>query len=630
MIREIFNAITPENISSNPIYADIIEAFLQEIEEKSVYSININNVFKSEDPIIRLQLIKTYLNSFYKGISNLKTTNLIGSLYSDVSTDIVPRIEDILNNEYFASSKTFKEKKGTKLAIEYVYKLVERLNTAISNSNTPFKLEEVEGEKFFFNVEGNLTAEVYDSVVKPLAHPAGFAYVYTQVLSELIQDYYHMMIEYKDITLKILDKETNDEIFNFVGLGSVLITGPAVSGATLTAHVTDIDTDLLTNFNYVWSDGTNTLGTSSTLLLTDGMIGKEIFITVNYSETVGGTTYNREIYSKVKSAINNFNTVQIKDNIGRVCIVGDASFDINLPSLAQTLTAEIYDTVGINYSTLEFIWKANGRVIPYTTETILLNANLIGKSIEVSASYTDLLGVQKVVVDSVDNLTNYWGLIGSTKTSGTAYKIVNYTNETVGPNRLIRIEFSNGEFIDQFITPLFTDIKWFGPVPSPNDYDGREILRDFTTNPDQSKNRYLIDFQYTMLRVPLEDDQLIIEIDSNSMLDDFWSEIDELIFIGNNLTIGNFTIGNQVTRVVQEIINDAIEFYPTLGNYDYIFQDIGTISVIGNDTVISTDGIFAIGGNNIFVQCDTDEHYNLRESATETFEILADPIIPYV
>lgn len=197
MIREIFNAITPENIRTNPLYVDFIEVFIQTLEEKSKYSINMNDIFKNPDPLVRTQFLKMYLNDFYEIFQTITSTNMNGDSQFDYTNDIMPDINEIFNDEYFQSAKAFKENKGTSVAIEYVYNVLERINTgAISGTLTPFNLTESKDNGFYFEVEGNVSADVYDQIVKPLSHPAGYAYKYTQILSDFFQDLFSAYFDY--------------------------------------------------------------------------------------------------------------------------------------------------------------------------------------------------------------------------------------------------------------------------------------------------------------------------------------------------------------------------------------------------------------------------------------------------
>jgi len=175
MLKQIFEAITPNNIKTDPLYASAITLFIEALEEHSKYSININDVFTSDDPEIRLQFIKTFFNAFYEIMKGL-SDGLNGT-----SGMVLPNIEDVLTNEYLYMSKYFKESKGTPQSIRYIYMLIERLLASyLDPERAPFKFTD-EGIPFYFSVEGALSKELYDKLVRPLAHPLGFAYLYTQI-----------------------------------------------------------------------------------------------------------------------------------------------------------------------------------------------------------------------------------------------------------------------------------------------------------------------------------------------------------------------------------------------------------------------------------------------------------------
>lgn len=417
MIREIFNAITPENIKANPLFSTIIDAFLTELEDSSKYSIDINNIFKTDNKIIKLQFIKMYLNSFYEIMKEVQSSNLVGDVFFNNSNDIVPDFTKILDIEYFTTSKNFKENKGTRVAIEYVYKLIERMNTGALPSYTPFKLEETQGTIFHFNVEGNLTAEVYENTVKPLAHPVGFAYVYSQVMSDLIHDFFRVLVSYKDVVLKI-NCINSDDAYDFIEEGYI---------------VQDIQEGFLNNKKYlrvVFSDGTSLLKT----------------------------------------------------------------------------------------------------------------------------------------------------------TDGTFVYIVHY-----------------------------------GVLSDPQDFTSGEIIKNFTSDQSGAQVFCAVQLEYTPDYNSLVDDSMVSELEDNSLIDDFWTDIDNIIRIGRDMEVGGFKIGQGVTKFIKETVSELVNFYPTLGNYDYYVPN-SNLPTIG-DFIISSDGFIKIGESTGFIQIDndTDEYYDMRLSVSEDF-----------
>lgn len=606
MIREIFNAITPENIKSNPLFAEVIEAFLQELEEKAKYSINIKNVFDfsgEENKQMRIQFIKMYLSTFYEILSTLQTTNLTGDSYFDSSSDVVPDIADILTKEYFTTSKTFKENKGTRVAIEYIYKLVERMNSARINSYTPFKLEETKDTNFHFTVEGNITADIYDQLVKPLAHPAGFAYNYSQVLSDLIIDYFSIMIEYKNAKLKV--KCLNDEEFDFTELGICKINGFNIAGALLTAELGD--KGVLTNLTYSWRKASNPeeISNTKTFRLDNSHIGEIISCTISYIEEEKDEN-NITLYFP-RSITGSSGVIQAKDGIGRVYISGKAQFLTSASAGEQFLYSEVFDPNGID-GAISYKWLLNGYEGSLISEAyrLPLRYEYIAKSITLQVEYKDLLGNNKTATDTIDYLTNNWNDI-SGDDYGYSYKIREIVEDYENNFKLIKFIFSNGEYLKQLSSPSVVDIKWYNA--------DNEVILDFTPIDSEGKRKQCsIEFEAEKTEISKIDDFVLDEQEDTGMHDDMWTDVDYIIKISNELKVGGFAIGQGIKKFIEETLTDLQEYYATYGNFDYQIPAPG-VPTIGS-TVI---GAFTIGLSTGFetISNETSEYYNMRSEVTE-------------
>lgn len=207
MLNEIFNSITPENIKDIPLIKDAMDIFIAELEEKGNISKDIRNVFDGTNTIIRNELIKIYLDDMVRYFNKAKNSKLISDKIDEVNTlynrEVINRnfigdLTDLFNDEHFVTSKAFKQKKGTKVGIEYIYNLVETLSTGSSGS-----FNFIPGEPFNFNVEGNVLKEIYEEIVKPLSHPLGFTYIYTQIVKLILEDIYQISYTYNNVTVEV-------------------------------------------------------------------------------------------------------------------------------------------------------------------------------------------------------------------------------------------------------------------------------------------------------------------------------------------------------------------------------------------------------------------------------------------
>lgn len=206
-LKQIFDAITPDNIKDIDLIRDAMDIFIANLEENSAISIDIKELYNSDNLHIQEALINVYLNSLYSVITKAQENKLIANKLEFHDAEVIPlknSITDILTNEYLTTNKVFKQKLGTKGIIEYTYNLAKYLQDNVVNADD-FVLEEV--KPFYFRTEGSIYNEVYEYIVKPLSHPIGFTYNYVQVIQQSIIDYFGLTASYKfnNIEVRVLD-----------------------------------------------------------------------------------------------------------------------------------------------------------------------------------------------------------------------------------------------------------------------------------------------------------------------------------------------------------------------------------------------------------------------------------------
>ncbi len=173
--------------------------------------------------------------------------------------------------------------------------------------------------------------------------------------------------------------------------GSVLITGTAIQGQTLTASNTIGDIDGLGAISYQWlSDGTlisGVTGPNYTLGQTD--VGKAISVNASY---IDGFNTTENVTSSATSLVIHQNNAPN----GGVSITGIATQNAVLFANVSTLTD--LDGVGV----INYQWLANGSEITGATgSSYTLSQSQVGKSITVKASYVDGYGTNETVVSPV-------------------------------------------------------------------------------------------------------------------------------------------------------------------------------------------------------------------------------------
>jgi len=210
-LKGIFNAITPENIKSIPLIADAMEIFIENLEEnasvaESISSIYDNSYDANDSAIVkdsklnlRKGLLDVYLSVLYNTLKTAQSNEIIKAKFDqsgiteDSNSPFLKDVERIISDEHFITNKSFKEKLGTELGVKYAYNLTKYLESAeITND-----LELTEVKPFHFTSYGSVLKEMYENIVKPIAHPLGFTYDYKQIIDESIKELFGLILIYK-------------------------------------------------------------------------------------------------------------------------------------------------------------------------------------------------------------------------------------------------------------------------------------------------------------------------------------------------------------------------------------------------------------------------------------------------
>jgi len=171
-------------------------------------------------------------------------------------------------------------------------------------------------------------------------------------------------------------------ISNRAPTGTVTISGSARQGQTLTASHNLSDSDgpnTVTNVIYQWFADGASVGSGSSLSLTQGMVGARIHVEASYTDNKGTP---ERVSSSSTGSVANVNDAPS----GTVTITGTAA-------QGRTLTASNDLTDADGMGTVSYQWFANGEPITNAMGTSLtLEKAQSGKVITVQASYTDGFG----------------------------------------------------------------------------------------------------------------------------------------------------------------------------------------------------------------------------------------------
>lgn len=213
MIKSIVNSIIPENIKDIKLVKDSIDVFLKYVIENSNIALDISNLFSEKNEILFDNVIKMFVNNFHlvfsKNIHNPVLIQRLDEMYKkagyssfkDLDFDI--NLHELLNRKFIELSKNIQLSKGHRVTLEYVYDMVLNLGyqqEIFSSDNYEF----TEGENVFeYSVNGSLLQEFFEYIVKPLAHPVGWAYTYTRLYELYFIDYFLCEPQYDIKTLQI-------------------------------------------------------------------------------------------------------------------------------------------------------------------------------------------------------------------------------------------------------------------------------------------------------------------------------------------------------------------------------------------------------------------------------------------
>jgi len=210
-LKYIFDAITPENIKNIPVIRSAMDIFIQNLEKNAKVAKDIRKIYESDNENVKIALIKPYLNSLYTVISKAQANKVVKDKlfqFGEIEIPLMSQIHKILTEENAIIGKTQKEKTGTKVAIEYAYNLAKYLESGTIIRD--FNIDEV--KPFHFKTDGSLVKEMYEAVVKPLGHPIGFTYDYSQIVNESINDFFQINIfyDFKAIEMRCFSTNTYD------------------------------------------------------------------------------------------------------------------------------------------------------------------------------------------------------------------------------------------------------------------------------------------------------------------------------------------------------------------------------------------------------------------------------------
>ena len=204
--------------NTNDLNDDMVKALYETLEELNPYALDISNVYNNPNTNTQIEMVKIYAEALYFGIQKaLNSAAVITKLREkseqlNVSTtfDEVKFYKRLIR-EYFSNYTIFKQSKGLNQAIRYAYNIMATSGLQPDldpyATNDGFRIEwgteENPEQPFTIKVEGLLDPILYEGSVKQIAHPVGFAYVYTVTKYLEFTEYIDDWFTYKVNEIKI-------------------------------------------------------------------------------------------------------------------------------------------------------------------------------------------------------------------------------------------------------------------------------------------------------------------------------------------------------------------------------------------------------------------------------------------
>lgn len=228
------------------------------------------------------------------------------------------------------------------------------------------------------------------------------------------------------LVLNSFNKPTNSK-------GDISIDGEAKQGNTLFAKIKDGDKLDNKKVHYQWKRNGKKIedATEKSYKLIQEDVNNKITVSAYYTDDSGNYEYlNSKETDKVKN-INDKPEIEIEGELKQ----------------NEILTAKISDKDGLpkDKSSIKYQWFSNNKKLEkQTSETLKITKDLVGKSIYVTAEYTDKFDQDESVKSGTQNIpkVNFDGnvyIIGDLKESSTL--VANVSDENGLPNKTIRYQW---------------------------------------------------------------------------------------------------------------------------------------------------------------------------------------------
>ncbi len=102
---------------------------------------------------------------------------------------ILDNINELFTEDRYIINGTWREKKGTEVAMKYAATQAVLSHVQPKELNIPFKWDTITIDPMTYVIEGSVLPSVFETFIKPLAHPISYIYTYKMVCEENFTEY---------------------------------------------------------------------------------------------------------------------------------------------------------------------------------------------------------------------------------------------------------------------------------------------------------------------------------------------------------------------------------------------------------------------------------------------------------
>jgi len=350
---------------------------------------------------------------------------------------------------------------------------------------------------------------------------------------------------------------------NVAPTGNLSITGASTQGQTLSVASTLADSDGMGSISYQWSAAGQTIvgATGTTLLLTEAMVGQAISVVGTYTDGHGNI---ETVTSNVTGLVANVNDAPT----GGLSIVGS-----NTQGQILSVNNTLNDLDGLGAISLQ--WKASGVAIAgATASTLVLGQAQVGKTITVTATYTDGRGtVESITSAATSAVFN----VNDLPTGGVKMLTQQATTTLAAINATTQTHFTENK-------SLFADTSTLA------DADGLGTLSFQWQRSSDGINWSNISLatakSYVLVDADVAKYVRVVSsyTDGAGKLEAVYSPSSLLIANVNDLPVGNLSIGGNATQNQTLTLSNTLTDEDGLGTFNYQWKANGVNIAGANST----------------------------------------------